>query len=402
MDTRKTYQFYALIHEKKVFVGKSYASRLDAVKWRHQRGENKYTAKYFSKSRAPDLKLVPLTTVLTDHHEAHRYVLAFIRFFLNQGYTLLNSPSMLEAAKNLYPSTQRILRKLEHTPLNVWLGEEPESVSPGCDAERVSVRKRTEKPAATANLCLRLYPEEMQFFQACAEELGVSMHVFFAILLDTYRKREEENPDWTCSDYVEIFMRSLKERIALQEQEIKTLKNQIHQLRQEQEYTLKQREILVRRGISKYLACFMPTNPRSAALPLGIFHQFLAEDFDSKEYTYPETEDFFLFHPTHVFRGSTRSSARFFIGTNEFGKKTLLRFYPKNYYAGIFLFSERFGRIGSRWLVRAERAADGAMDVVFSLPLDVILKEHITDKEEFIHGVETAIADAIRRSKSKS
>lgn len=403
MANKHLYQIYALTQEEYTYVGKSFDSRPESVRWRHLRGDNKQTRAYFSREVADDLQFKVLTTVYCDSHEAYRYTIAYIRLFMEWGFTILNSDGMVEDACNLYPATERLLQSLKRNPLPEWLSGNRNTVTPdirSSEPKNGKKRKSSKRTCATENLSLRLYPEEMAFFRACAKELGISLHSFFAILLDTYRMREAENPDWTCSDYVEIFLRSLRDRISSQEEEIQSLKEQIRQLKQEQAQSLKQREVLIRDGIRKYTEYFVPLHAELPHIPVGNYHYFLAEEADAKNYTYPQTEDFFIFCPTHIFYGHGSSAPRFIVGTNAAGDKTLLRFYPKTHYAGVYISNEKFNLVGSRWLVRAEKAADGAMDIIFSLPLDIALKERISKQEEFIHDVQTAIEEAIRRSES--
>lgn len=52
----------------------------------------------------------------------------------------------------------------------------------------------------------------------------------------------------------------------------------------------------------------------------------------------------------------------------------MLRYYPKKYFTGFSFTNEKFGLRESVWLVGTKRAKDGAMDVVFALPVDIQLR----------------------------
>ena len=77
----------------------------------------------------------------------------------------------------------------------------------------------------------RLYPKEAVFIQQIMDDLQITKHQIMAIFLDTYQHRDEESPDWTCADYVKIFMQPLRDRISTQQAEIDSLKAQISQLK---------------------------------------------------------------------------------------------------------------------------------------------------------------------------
>ena len=402
MTNSKTYQIYALRDGVHVFIGKSTDSRINSVKWRHQRGENACTRAHFSREIAPNLELKVLTTVHTDHREAHRFVIAFIRFFLEHGYIVLNGNSIIQEAFSLYPATNRVFQKLQSTTLSVWLGEEDTVADPNTTRAKAITSFRNQKEEhSMASECFstRLYPKEAAFIQQIMDDLQITKHQIMAIFLDTYQHRDEESPDWTCTNYVKIFMQPLRDRISTQQAEIDSLKAQISQLKQQQEKQLTNREKLSRRGMRHFLNFFEPNDSAEQLRSDRFYRDFLTFVPDAREYTYPVNEEFFVFYPAEIFYGSTRSRARFIIGTDDGGKKTLLRFYPKSYYTGMFLTNKIFGLVDSRWLVRAERANDGAMDIIFSFPLNIILKNQHAVKKDSSSDLESILEDASWRSK---
>lgn len=402
MANSKPHQIYILRDGVKVYIGKSTDSRINSVKWRHQRGENARTRAHFSREIAPNLEMKVLTTVHTDHREAHRFVIAFIRFFLENGYIVLNSDGMVQEALSLYPATNRVLQKLQNTPLSVWIGEEDSAEAPDTSHAKAVTFLEVQKEArgmASESFSTRLYPKEAAFIQQIMYDLQITKHQIMAIFLDTYQHREEENLDWTCGDYVKIFMQPLRDRISAQQAEIDSLKAQISQLKQRQEKQLTNRENLSRSGMRRFLNYFEPNDSTEQLRSDRFYRDFLTFVPDAREYTYPVNEEFFVFCPAEIFYGSTRSRARFIIGTDEGGKKTLLRFYPKSYYTGMFLTNKIFGLVDSRWLVRAERANDGAMDIIFSFPLDIILKNQHAVKKDSSSDLESILEDASWRSK---
>lgn len=260
-------------------------------------------------------------------------------------------------------------------------------------------KKRTA-PVASESITMRVFPDEKHYFKEAAQEAGVSQHQFFRMLLEQHKYRNQESPDWSCVDYVRAFMRGYKERIAKQEEEISALKEQLKQQTQAEKTTLKTREVLSRDGIRKFFQYFNPSNSGSRLLPAGYYWRFLKTQPDAARYQYPVTEGFFLFRPAFILQGNGHYGARFIAGTDENGRKTLLRYYPRAHYTGFSFTNERFGLEGSLWLVRAERSNDGAMDVVFGLPLDIVRKEHTSEEEEeYASDIDAIIADAVQQSK---
>lgn len=401
MNTEKIYRIYALVHENCVYVGKSSGKELAPIRWRHLRGENEHTRAHFSKTVAPDLQLFHLTTVHTDHRVAYRYAISFARMFLNNGYILLNSFGVTKNALDLDPATTRLLSQLEVIPLQVWLGSEAFEDKPNALNTEQPNAEKPKTGAATENISMRVYPEEKQYFAEAAKEAGISQHQFFAMLLEQHKYRDQDSPDWSCVDYVRIFLHCYKERIETQEKEIAALKEQLKQLKQTESNTLKNREVLSRDGIAKFFQHFKPSNSEALPLSMDYYNRFLRIHPGAHEYEYPETEDFFLFRPELILQGKGRNAARFIIGTDDGGRKTLLRYYPKVYYTGLSFMNERFGLAGSLWMVRAERAKDGAMDVIFGLPLDIVCKSSAPRGEEWDSELEAVIADAIARSQQE-
>lgn len=78
----------------------------------------------------------------------------------------------------------------------------------------------------------------------------------------------------------------------------------------------------------------------------------------------------------------------FITGYDRYRRNTLLRFYPKKNYVGFNFADEEYGVQASSWLVRCERANDGAMNLVFALPLDIAHKDYPNVRRTFANAVE--------------
>lgn len=101
------------------------------------------------------------------------------------------------------------------------------------------------------------------------------------------------------------------------------------------------------------------------------YHKFMARCPQANAYHYPTEERIFVFFPEGVLWGKY-PGCLFVIGTDLSGNKIKLRaFESMYYYAGMHFRHPLFGTRGSRWLVGATPAKDGAVNIVFAFPLDI-------------------------------
>ena len=121
MKKQFDFRIYALIADRSVFIGKTKAKDLKLIRWRHLRGENKYTKEHFSRELGADVQIYVLTQVHTDSQTAYRYTIAFANMFLRAGYTVLNGGGIWEAANNVHVLTQTIIDELERKPISCYL-----------------------------------------------------------------------------------------------------------------------------------------------------------------------------------------------------------------------------------------------------------------------------------------
>jgi len=67
------------------------------------------------------------------------------------------------------------------------------------------------------------------------------------------------------------------------------------------------------------------------------------------------------------------------------------RYYPNSRFLGVSILSPRFGRRGTLWIVGAKKAPDGAVDLVYALPLDVEFRangmELESDEKRYVAGI---------------
>ena len=94
------------------------------------------------------------------------------------------------------------------------------------------------------------------------------------------------------------------------------------------------------------------------------------------------------FFPERVMLGREKRFPLFITGYDRYRRNTLLRFYPKKNYVGFNFTDEEYGVQGSCWMVRCERAKDGAMNLVFALPLDIAHKDYQNVRRTFANAVE--------------
>ena len=102
MKKQIDFSIYALIADRKVFIGKTKAEDLKPIRWRHLRGENKYTEAHFARELGTDVRIHVLTRVHADFQIAHRYTIAFANMFLRAGYAVLNGGGIWDAANDVH------------------------------------------------------------------------------------------------------------------------------------------------------------------------------------------------------------------------------------------------------------------------------------------------------------
>ena len=390
----KEYCIYAVIAGKKAFVGKTTSDDYGAILRRHRRGEINHTRKHFGRGCSAEPRFVPLTTISADFSVAYRYVVAFMRAFLDEGYEVLNSHGMIEHAQNLHYYTQKILESIKLIPLATGLqGMTPKSemenqmtnlIPEGSYIPEMTV----EKEQATEKLTVRLTPTDKKRIADLAKKIGVSQSQLLLLLLENYEKSCSGDSEEGCVDYVRRVLSQYEEKIKSLEDENRALRQRLRELEEREKETHLRREKEFNQNLAAYYGNFASMLPDNPPLEQGLYRDYLASTPTCDQCRYPETEDSFIFFPDRVMLGREKRFPLFITGYDRYHRKTLLRFYPKKHYVGLNIADEEYGVQGSCWLVRCECAKDGAMDMVFALPLDIVHKDYNNVRRTFANPLE--------------
>jgi hypothetical protein len=280
----------------------------------------------------------------------------------------------------------------------------PESTGTGNPPPRKHAPPRDDR--ATARLAIHLSPAEKERFTKLAEETGVTQRQCLMLMIENAQNDDLLDPDWSANEYVSLMLGVYKEEIAKLEEQIQYLESELHAQNTEDRKRNRKRDTSLQQSICDYFAYYKSALPGSSHLPQGLYADYLSSTPPGQRHKYPSTEDTFIFCPHAILLGKGRFAPLFIIGQDSCHQKILLRYYPKQHWFGLRFNSKIFGRQHSQWLVRCERAKDGAMDVVFSLPLDIVPKYSSNASGEpaaastiEVDDVDALIQEAVMRSK---
>jgi hypothetical protein len=373
MKNEQNYRIYAIIAEDKVCVGKTTAKRIEPILWRHQRGDISCTRDHFRRGLC-EPRIVVLEAIRADVHMAYRHTIAFIRIFADNGYRVLNTPGMIEDAMDIHPMTQAILDDLTRTPLSEWLSQE--SHSQAAPTPVTAPPSRTPAPPkgerVTDKLSIHVTPAEREQFEELTHGTGVTQRQSLMLMIQNAASDDPLNADWSANEYVRLMLGGYKEEISKLEAQIQELEDKLRTQDTNAGKTREKRDIARQQAICDYYAYYNSACSGNDPLPQGRYRDYFSGVDPALRPKYPTTEDTFLFFPQAILMGKGRTPALFIVGLDDCRQKILLRFYAKQYWLGLRFTHSTFGRAGSRWLVKCERARDGAMNVVVALPLDIV------------------------------
>ena len=372
MKTKKRTRIYALIKNRKVFIGRCAAIKLSAVVYEHCRGEHIQTQNHFNLDlKRPDLYV--LEEIENESHVTYRHWLAWIHTFEVAGYKLLHREDVLEDSRDLHPETRQIYERIQMIPLELHLEHGYRSKYSAGDYDHKNTESDqavapSAKPyAATEKLSVRLSRPEKELIEFFAKCLNLTLRdaVVYAI-----------NNLMYCDNATmaaEQQMYSIRQRYL---QNIESLKKKNSELtaqlnKQYQQFSGKAQKHCkqikaIQTGIYKYFTYLKP----DATIPLRIeqarYHNYIHDT--EIIYEYPQEEGFAVIRPHAVLWGSTQQ-VHFLIGETDQGENIMLRYYPAKDLIGMFPGNERFGLRGSCWLIGWEQKEDNVMQLIFSFPL---------------------------------
>lgn len=357
----KVYIIYALLHptEEYCYIGKT-SGRLSAAYSEHICQRIDATAGYFDKQEErPNLHL--LGTIEGTRSIAYKHVVAWTRVFTDAGYILLNYDGTLRHAASLKPDTQAIVDQIRREPLETIL--ERTRLEKPTDGDRPPKEKKDTGPLTQMNL--RISSEDKAQFAAYCKSYGMTQREGFALLLDkTLVKGEPHHMQQ---------MTELREKNEALAEENKKLKKKLAVMSGAELPESVQRSLALlpiqKEGIARYLEQTLPPEFAGEPLKRGSYRRYMKYLSPEESYSYPAEEGVLVLCLEAILWGNVLHRACFLIGVGEDKKRYKLRCYPREAYTGIGLDDERYVRQNARFLVAAQRAKDGAMELILAMPL---------------------------------
>ena len=374
MNQKKRTRIYALIKNRKVFIGRCSAIKLSSVIFSHCRGEKKQTQGHFDLNRKrPDLYV--FEELEDEDHITYRHWLAWIHTFEVAGYDVLNNEDTLENSRDLHPKTRQIFEQIQIIPLELHLELAYRSKYTASDydrkhAESNQTAKTQANPyAATEVLSTRMSKAEVNLITSFARCMNLTVRDAVIHAINNLMRCDEASMDAEQKMY-SVRQRYLHDVEKLKKKNASLYEQLENQRRQHSEKLEKNRKRLssIQSGVDKYLTYLKP----DTAIPLHIEESYYGDYMHSTEiyYEFPRSEGFAVIRPHAILQGST-PQLRFLVGETDHGENIKLRYYPSKYFIGMFPGDDRFGLRGSCWLVGWEQKEDNVMQLNFSLPLSV-------------------------------
>ena len=360
MKKRKVYTIFALVFGKTVYIGKTISTCLSRVYRRHRRGEVQATNLFSIKGIKPTLHILARDEM--ELFEAYRWIVAYVKFFADAGYEVLNSIKTIENASDLHPETKCFVDQIAEENLNDLL--QRTLVKKPSDAD-FCLNNEIKLSPACEKLTVRISKWEKERFDCFSRKMHMTQRQMIQFLISYYETAEPDFPDWEKDIYVRAILGALREENAKLHKENEKYRKQISQWKPKSRKDEKIENIT--RAISLYFSFMESSHP----IPLVVERRMYKNYQYAKEYSYPQESGMYVVRVSAVLTGQGRYPAKFVLGTSEDGTQYKFRYYPKKQFVGINPGNGSFMLRGSGWLFGCEEAADGAMDLVFAFPLEV-------------------------------
>ena len=368
-------KIYALISEDLyVYIGKTKAQKLSAVFSRHICGSCAATRDHFGKKDPIRPKMYLLEQIQATEAVGYRHVLAFAAVFLQTGYIILNHQGTREQLFDLHPETRKLVEKIRSTPLETILMQTYLPKPTAADGDHIPVPQELSIDDAplSERICVRLTEGEKDAFDDYASSLHMTQRDALVYLLHKATSAKPGSEDQQMDQFMSRSMKLCQERVKhLEKENKKLLQKKTSKDNNFSLCTQTQRFAFIQKGIGEYFQYFAPSSGDSDSLSTGNYRRFVRSLPRGVQYEYPSADGFMMFYPQHILWGQSRPPVCFILGLSETGQRIKLRYYDKYYYVGPRLINKRFAFHDMCWLVGFQRAPDGAMDVVLSLPLSV-------------------------------
>ena len=343
-----------------VYVGKTTSPRISAVYSRHRCSEVGATRGFCDRPEYPP-ELYVLEHLRATGAEAYRYVLAWLRCFLEHGYTAMTHGATENQAWELHPETEKIYREigkesLETVLTRTYVARPADANLPPEPQPLVQTKAEREK---TEQMNVRMSRENKLRFEAFCRAHEVNQRQGFALLLEQPGEQS--------------ILAEMQRKIRKQEAEIKKLRSRLDAQSGRAEAPAEQEA----RGYLQFLLpelkayldyLFFREEPPEP-LPNLNFRKFQRTNPQADLYIYPENEGFYQLVPEAVVWGISRSRPCFVMFRGEHGERYKLRTYPKDHYAGFSFRSPLPVEPGTKWQIGVRKAKDGAMEIVAAFPI---------------------------------
>ena len=384
----KLYKIYALyddIAERRAYIGKT-VSKLSNVHSQHRRGHNRYTQELFETDLL-EPEMVMLEEVTCTGAVAYKHVLAWIRWFEDNTFEMLNPDGMLNQSENMQEETQKIYEQISQLDFEEHLAR--------CYQEtRVVLRKgqeKREKEHASTQLCLRLTPTDKEAFRQYCERTKLRQTDAFAKLLHT--SGENAEPD------IQRLLELLEEseiRCTKLTQENTQLRSGLTIPRSERiENSARVHFAFAQQAIREFVKTTY-TKDRYTDLPIK---EFRYDDFKNRfpnaaQYQYPTEEGVYIVRLQALVWGKARNPVYFLMCKTQEGEYLKFRFYQKKEFIGVPVRQSFYALLDSLWQFAGRMAPDGAVDLVAAFPL---LNAGNTNKREKLTLDEQILGAASKR-----
>lgn len=369
----KVHTIYALIRGETAYIGKTAGKRVSAVYSAHICGEKLATRADFAKPKpAPDLHILHRSEMLA--FEAYKHTLAYIHFFNNAGYKILNSPRSIQRAYNLKEDTQRIFDGINSRSISELLELTSVNNVTEADIKPKKAHKEDEKKNADCQITIRLSQKEKAYFQKLGNKLHFNQHQTLLYLFDKCEQTDPVFLDLEGDSYLRVLFDAYREEIQKLNKANETLHDKLVASREDKNKkiaALNESLANIKTSVRAYFDLMENAMPIPLEIEYGLYH----ETAEAEKYKYPQTAGVYLIRPQMVLRGKGRYSAMFIMCYGENGEYLKFRYYPKKNYIGVPIPDSQFSMRGSKWLVGCREANDGSMDLYASFPLTVELRD---------------------------
>lgn len=372
---KRHFKIYALLdrHQKIAFIGKSYAKDLSSIFSNHICGKNVYTKAYFGKT--PPL-VIPELCILSEVYDiykvAYKWILAWVRVFLENGYTMVMQEGSVMYATALHPDTKKIYDSLLHEPLDDVLKRGTSYSEKTAYVENAS-KNQKEEHRELMHFNLSVFKDDLESFSNFCADRGLSKKDGFSLLVKGCPKINDK--DSFAAEELAFLQKKLIAQTATLEDVQGKLEKAMADLRDDARYSILLETVqdLLREYCK--VACTFDAEPFEK-LKIVSFNSFL----NFSHYDYPSEEvGCCVVALKALVYGRGVAPPIWILVEDEEGKLLKFRTYPDKSYLGIRIPRSALAFRGARWLVSWRRAIDGAIELCGSLPISPALDKLVPD-----------------------